>query len=205
VTVTRSLREQIADDVRSDVLCARIHPGARLSEMELAKRFGTSRGPIREALSQLVSEGLLIAKRNCGVTVAPPPPNGVRDLIIPIRRTVESYALRSYFDELTAHDFRVWEDIIQKMHQASRADQVPELVALDLEFHRALISRTGQPELLALWQSVVAQVRGHFGEKVLLRYRDQLDAVVQHHRKLIAVFRKGNCKAAVAELKKHIS
>lgn len=205
MTVTRSLRDQIADDVRSDVLCARIHPGARLSEIELAKRFGVSRGPIREALAQLVCEGLLIAKPNCGVTVAPPPPNQLRDLIIPIRRTVETYALRSYFDDLTKRDFQVWDDLIQKMHAASRADNVQELVALDLAFHRALIARTRQPELVALWQSVVAQVRGHFGEKILLRYRDQLDAVVNHHRKLIAVFRKGNCKAAVAELKKHIS
>jgi len=203
--IARTTREQIADDVRADVLCQRILPGVRLSEMELARRFGVSRGPVREAISLLVNEGLLIAKPNCGVTVAPPPTNEVRDLIIPLRRTVEIYALRSYYESLTSHDFAVWDRLIEKMDRARRQDDVQSLVALDLAFHRAVIARTGQAELLNLWQALVAQVRGHFGEKILLRYRDKLEMVVDHHRTLVTAFRTRNLQTAVDELERHIS
>ncbi|MFO0427214.1 MAG: GntR family transcriptional regulator [Planctomyces sp.] len=204
IKTVRSIREQIVDDLRSDVLCCRIHPGARLAEMDLAKRFGVGRGAIREALSQLVSEGLLIAKPNCGVTVASPPTNEVRELIIPIRRTVETYALKSYFKDLNSSDFDFWRDILKQMDAAGRRDDVNELVGLDLAFHRSLVARASQPELLGIWQSVVSQIRGHFGEKIR-RYSGRLEVIIEPHRRLVEIIQKGNCKEAVRELRRHIA
>ena len=203
-TTVRSVREQIVDELRRDIFCSRLEPGKRLSEQELSKRFGVSRGPIREVLSMLVYEGLLISKPNCGVTVAGPPPRQVRELITPIRRTVESYALKSYFDEISPRDFTDWEEIILKMEAASRNNDYKELIGLDILFHRSLVERAGQPELLTIWQSLVSQIRGHFAEKIL-QFRDQLDVVTEHHRRLIEVFRRGNCRAAINALKQHIS
>lgn len=200
----RSIRQQIADDIRADVLCARMAPGERLSEEGLAKRFGVSRGPVREALSQLVCEGLLISKPKCGVSVAPVSKNEVHELIIPIRQTIETYALQLYYDELTPRDYLVWQEIMLKMELARDEGDENEMVLQDILFHRYLITRAALPELLALWQAILIQIRGHFGEKVV-RYRDNLQAVVEHHRKLIDVFRKGDRSAAIAELKRHIS
>jgi DNA-binding GntR family transcriptional regulator len=200
----RSVREQIVSELRSDILCSRIYPGVRLSEMELAERFGVRRGTVREALTRLVTEGLLLSKPNCGVTVAAPPTREVRELVIPIRRTVESFALKSYFAQLAEADFSEWEGIMQKMDKARKNHDHKELVALDLVFHRYLVARADQPELLGLWQAVVSQIRGHFGEKIL-KFSGNLEAVVEHHRKLIRIFRKGSCRSAIAELKRHIS
>lgn len=200
----RSIRQQIVDELRSDVLSGRLEPGARLSEQELAKRFGVSRGPIREALSQLSFEALLISKPNCGVTVAGPPSREVRELITPIRRAVESYALKACFEDLTPRDFLVWEEIILKMDLASREGDEKELVSLNLLFHRVLVERAGQPELLTIWLALVSQIRGHFSEKIL-KYLDQPTIVGDHHRKLISAFRTGKLRTALAELKRHIS
>ena len=56
-----STRDQITDRLREDVFSGRLLPGERVSEATLAERFGVSRGPIREALSLLTSEGLFVA------------------------------------------------------------------------------------------------------------------------------------------------
>jgi DNA-binding GntR family transcriptional regulator len=203
IKTIRGVREMIVENLRSDVLCSRIHPGTRLAEVDLARRFGVGRGPIREALSQLVHEGLLSSKPHCGVMVAAAPTSEVRDLIIPIRRTVETYALKSYFEDLTQCDFDFWDDILTRMDAAADMDDVDEIVLLDLKFHQSLVSRAIQPELADIWRSVVSRIRGHFGDKIRT-YSGRLQEIVGPHRRLVDVIRKGNCKAAVAELKRHI-
>src|SRR6266568_9551561 len=80
----QSMREQITGRLRDDILTGRLAEGERLHEAKLAERFGVSRAPIREVLAQLTHEGLLEAKPNCGVKVAPSDSESVRDLIVPI-------------------------------------------------------------------------------------------------------------------------
>jgi len=58
----RSLREQVYDLIRSDLSHARFTPGKRFFEVELAARYGVSRTPVREALFQLVNDGLVVSE-----------------------------------------------------------------------------------------------------------------------------------------------
>jgi DNA-binding GntR family transcriptional regulator len=90
------------------------------------------------------------------------------------------------------------------MDAAGRRDDVNELVGLDLAFHRSLVARASQPELLGIWQSVVSQIRGHFGEKIR-RYSGRLEVIIEPHRRLVEIIQKGNCKEAVRELRRHIA
>ena len=201
----RSTREQITDQLREDVLCGRLQTGDRLSEESLAERFGVRRGPIREALSQLTTEGLLVARPNCGVTVAPPAPAPIRELILPVRRTLEVYALRQVFGRLTEADFRFWDDLLFQMERACRRRDVNLVPQLDVALHRYLLERADQPDLLAIWQAIVNRLRAHFWETV--RQADADDDLMRlhrHHVELIDAFRSGNLKSAVRALEEHI-
>ena len=68
-TVFRTMREQIVEYIRKDLLAGDLKAGDPLREKELAERFGVSRGPVRDALLQLTQEGLLVARPHRGVVV----------------------------------------------------------------------------------------------------------------------------------------
>src|SRR5436305_14538741 len=114
----QSMREQILGRLRDDIITGRLAEGERLHEAKLADRFGVSRGPIREVLAQLTHEGLLEAKANCGVKVAASDPESVRELIVPIRRVIETFALKHFFHQINDRDFLAWEGILYHMKSA---------------------------------------------------------------------------------------
>jgi DNA-binding GntR family transcriptional regulator len=199
----RGHREHIVERLRDDILSGRVDEGARLSEVALAERFGTSRGPIREALQQLTHEGLLVAKRNCGVTVAPAAPKSIRELIVPLRRTIEVYALRQFFDDINDDDFRLWEELLRRLKQACRKKDFAATAELDIAFHRSLLLRADQPDLLIIWQTIVGRIRTHF-RKSHTRYADLMD-IYREHRDLVETFRTGDEAAATKALKENIA
>jgi len=200
--LVRGLREQIANQLRDDILAGRLEAGVRLSETSLADRFGVSRGPIREALVQLTNEGMLIGRANCGVTVAPSAPDSIRELIVPIRRTIETFALRLFFDDIGKEDFEVWEEILEKLKAACQKKDFNATAELDIAFHRSLLVRAGQADLLAIWQTIVARIRTHF-RHAHLKMQDALK-IYAEHRGIVDTFRKGDKEAAVKMLEVNI-
>lgn len=200
--LSRGLREQIAGRIREDVLAGRLEAGQALREVELAERFGVSRGPIREALQQLTHEGMLVAKPNCGVKVAPPAPDSIRDLVVPIRRAIETHALRLIFDDLSEADFTHWDAILAKMKIACKRKDFPSIAEQDIALHRSILERAGQPDLLAIWSLIVARVRNHFRQSHL-GYRDLMD-IYHEHAAIVANFRSGDQESAVRILEENI-
>ncbi len=198
----RGLRDQIVDRLRSEVLAGRLVEGTPLREIELSSHFGVSRGPIREALQQLTYEGILTGTPNRGVRVAPPTPDVVRELVVPIRRTIETFALRSFISEVTESDFVQWEAILSRLRSACERADLAKIAEQDIAFHRSILSRSGQEDLLAIWSVLVARIWTHFRENNP-KYANAME-IYQEHRNLVSVFRNGDADAAVAALRDHI-
>ena len=99
--VFRTIREQVADRIRADVLSGRLAEGTSLREQALAAQYGVSRAPIRDALLQLTQEGLLVAKPNCGVRVRSSSGQEIQPLVVELRRKIELFALRKVFKQFT--------------------------------------------------------------------------------------------------------
>ncbi len=189
------LRQQIVDQLRDDLLCGRFTVGQRIVEQDLVERFGVSRTPIREAIAQLSHEGLLESRPHHPVRVAATPSDTIRQLIVPIRATLESFALATVFDDLNADDFRLWNGILEKLKAACKRGDCAETVNCDIMFHRSIIRRAGQKDLEAIWSSIVVRVRSHFWESH--RGYDDLMELYREHRQIVDVFKRGDKQAAI--------
>lgn len=194
---------RVADQLKREILSGRLTDGLRVTEADLSKRFGVGRGQAREAVQMLTAQGLLKARPNCGAIVAPEAPLPIRRLIIPIRRSIETYALEMVFDDLNEVDFQQWEDKLQQMKEACEQRDYHAIAELDIAFHRQLLDRAQQPDLLLIWETLVGRIRSHFRSRQR-RCSDLLD-IYQEHRELVEIFRRGDLDAAMKMLKEKIA
>src|SRR5580698_4701058 len=102
--LTRGLRDQIAEELRRDIVAGRFAPGVQMVERQLAHRFGVSHAPIREALLLLAHEGFLVSQTNRGAQVAPMLPVALRRFFMALRTALETFALRSCYSQFSEAD-----------------------------------------------------------------------------------------------------
>jgi len=157
--VPRSLTEAVFSHLRQDILTCRLAPNSRLKIGVLCERFGASLGAVREALSRLSSEGLVVSAPQRGYRVAPISPEDFADLTR-TRIKIEGMALR----DSIAHGDIAWEgNVVAALHQMSRLNVTDpgsnmrineDWAAAHADFHHALISACSSAWLLRLRQSL---------------------------------------------------
>ena len=194
----RSVREQIADQLRNEVLSDTLRPQQPLRELELVERFGVSRGPIRDALLQLTQEGALVYSPNRGVRVGTPTSDEIRDLLVGLRRQIETNALAQIFDRLTSDDDDLWREMLADLRQACEREKMPSIVEHDIAFHRSLVRRTESPDLEAIWLPITVRMRLKYS-----RHAKLLD-VYHEHARIVDHIARRNLKSALKALEKHI-
>ena len=200
-----SVADQLQGRLRIEVLTGGFPPGERLKEEPLAERFGVGRAVLRETFRQLVQEGLLIAKRNCGVSVAPPPNALVQEALTPVRQTLETYALRRWFARRTPAHFASWQRVLAKMRLACEGRDHGGIMDADMEFHGLIFEHAGLEELLPVWRPAIMQLRAyHVGRN---QRHDDADLIVIHrvHEALLTAFRGKSVAAAERALASHVT
>lgn len=196
--VIRTIREQVVERLRADVLSGRIAEGAPLREVHLAERFGTSRGPIRDALLQLTQEGLLVAQPNRGVRVGRLPAFAIQPLLFELRRKIEVSALRMIFDEIDADDLAALEAILERFRSACERGTMAEVVEHDMAMHRWIVGRPGDPDLVAVWLSITVRMR-----LMYTRHRNLMESYGEHEAVYDALRRRDE-PAAIRALEANI-
>ena len=129
-----SVKDQIANELRSDIISGVMPPETKLKEQELAARFGLSRGPIRDVILQLTKEGLLVSKNNCGASVNSVLDPKMQKLMINLRRQIESFAIDQLKGQLTDQDFEELEGILSQLQTAFDEEDFSEVTQIDISF-----------------------------------------------------------------------
>ncbi|WP_417396693.1 GntR family transcriptional regulator [Gimesia chilikensis] len=198
VELTSNPSASIADQLRMEIITGRIEEGAALREVSLAERFEVSRAPIREALKQLAHEGMVESKPNCGMRVAPSSSKSMQELVIPLRQTVESFALRSIFDDLNDEDFAEWEALLTEMKAACENQDFLQLTELDIKFHQSIVARSPEQGLMTIWLTLVSRLRRHFLEG-FQKPNDPMK-VYYEHLAIVSMFRSGKLEPSIQAL-----
>ncbi|WP_345384386.1 GntR family transcriptional regulator [Pseudonocardia yuanmonensis] len=150
--------ERVADAVRNEVVEGRLRPGGRLPEQALSHALGVSRNTVREALSQLVAERVLVREPNRGVFVAVPDADAVRD-VYRARLLIEPAAVREgeRADDPEAVG-RLRAAVQEGRAAAARADW-PGVAGANQHFHRALVGLAGSERLDQQMALLLAEMR----------------------------------------------
>ena len=152
---SHSIAPQIYDALRARIVDNRLPPGAFLSEAEIARFCDISRTPLRAALQQLASEGLIIVRPQVGSVVAPHDEARLREAVF-IRCAIEEAIARS-LAETGVDDERLAPILAAQKHAAERDDYMT-FFRHDERFHEALAEMAGVPNAWHLVQSVKAHV-----------------------------------------------
>jgi len=191
----------VTDQLRDHVIHGRFEPGAILGEVELAGRFGVSRGPVREALQRLVQEGLLRREPRRGISVPVLTDVDIADLYL-AREAIEAAAMqvvlrgdpRTMAVELQA--------TVDRMRVAVAADDWGQVADLDIAFHRRMVDAAGSPRLSRLYASVIGETRACFNMTAWYPGREHL---VDEHQELAVLVAARDVKGAQAALASHLS
>ena len=197
--MNRTTREKIADVLRAEVVSKVLKEGMPLREEALAKRFGVSRIPVRDALLQLTQEGWLVSKPNFGVRVAALPNTDLQPLIVTLRRQIESFALKSMMKRLDEVDLSAMDRIIQDLRVACEKGEVGLVVDADMSFHRFIITSSNTSDLMPLWMPVITRMMLHYS-----RHANWMESY-HEHANIASAIKAGNQKKALALLKANIS
>lgn len=150
----RSLAALIEAEVERMIMAGEIAPGDRINENQLALRFGTSRGPIREALRSLEAGGLVELKPNRGVFVRSISLQEACD-IYDVRAALFGLAGRLCAERLTEAEIKDLKDLVSAMEKAAKTKDFDTYYPLNLKLHEFIIDHSGNPVLASHYRDLV--------------------------------------------------
>jgi DNA-binding GntR family transcriptional regulator len=151
-TTRRALRHDVRDGLVRGILEGEFGPGDRLIEMHIAKEYGTSQGPVREALRELEMLGFVRSEPHRGTYVRDPWQQGMLELY-ELRGALEEFAARMATPKLR-DDTSALQAEVDAMAAAAVADDVHAAVEHSERFHRCIIEASGNQLLETVWSSL---------------------------------------------------
>ncbi|EME98532.1 GntR family transcriptional regulator [Streptomyces mobaraensis NBRC 13819 = DSM 40847] len=145
--------QAVCTAIRDDIVSGAFPPGSRLIEELLARRYGVSRVPVREALRTLASEGFVTTRRHAGACVAEPTEQEAADLL-EVRALLEPLGAARAAQRRTEAHLKVLRGLVRLGRERARAGQPGELCPLGDWFDETLAQASGSPSLAALLTQV---------------------------------------------------
>jgi DNA-binding GntR family transcriptional regulator len=193
----------IYEQLREEILSGAMKPGDRLVELELARRMGTSQGPVREALARLRAEELTITLPHRGSFVSEISVEDARDTY-DVRRVLEPYAHKLALPRMGEAEYRVLEEEIDRMAEAAKTGRFADNVAHDMAFHRQIFHWSGSPMLMRFWHMIEAKTRNFIAVASPAVFDDP-EPQVRSHYALLELMRKGDLPALEKQLDRHLA
>ncbi|WP_439593056.1 GntR family transcriptional regulator [Microbacterium sp.] len=196
-----SLGEQVAAVLRRRIVRGELGPGDRLTEESLAEEFEVSRGPVRDAITQLVFERLLRIQKPRGVYVVGLNAEDIEQLYSlrgALERLAISRAMRSAVDErwlpLTAS--------VSLMNDAADTRDHAGFLRADLAFHSEIYVLSNHPRLEAAWRQYSPTFEALL--EATINHDDDLHESAADHQRLLTLMQAGDEDVAVDALERHL-
>ena len=197
----QSLSDQAADILRRAILNGQFKPGGELNETDLAERLGISRGPIREALRILNTEGLAETLPYHGTRVRSFTLKDIEELYS-MRVLMETFAVRRIIEKQESERIVGLRTYYDGMVVSAAKNDFQKLNELDRAFHDSLIDISNHKLMKSLWQMVAMRVQ----QIMALNNRrfSDLHEIANNHLRIIEKIESGETEVACKLLEDHI-
>jgi DNA-binding GntR family transcriptional regulator len=199
-----SLGKLVRDDVLGMILRGEIQPGQRINEPDVAARLGVSRVPVREALRELESSGLVEARKHSGVFVRKLGVDEIRNLY-EMRALLDGFAGRRAASLPAGQRQRLAQALdasVSRMQDAAQAEQVSAYYSENLRFHWMLVEAAGNPALAETYRNIIQKL--HLSRLTNLSHGLGMQASVADHREIAAALRAGDAGRCERLLADHV-
>lgn len=192
--------DKIVELVEEQILSGLIPPEAKISEGQLAKEFGVSRGPAREALNRLEDKGL-VEKKDFGRSIKRFDIDEYRETY-ELRIIVEAYCTMQAAERSTEKDHKIINDLVDQMGKNLAPENRPTLRKLVVQFHDAIVESSRNKTLTETYHQASKKIR--WANTVVLKLRDQQLDFSEHRRIADLIIRRESEKAR-ALMERHTS
>jgi DNA-binding GntR family transcriptional regulator len=191
----------VARRLRDAIVSGRYAPGERLRQEEIASEMGISRVPVREALRQLETEGLVTLAPHAGATVAQLDPHDL-DEIYAIRIALEPMLIAESAARLDADQIDHLRGLVAKIEAS--VDTPEHWLDLDRRFHVDSFAAAPMPQARELAEGFWNRTQHYRRAHVLGMTREDLEVVHLEHRLILDALERRNGEDAGAALRTHL-
>lgn len=189
------LKEKIASILMQRIIDGKIAVGDKLKEAHLAKEFGVSQAPVREAMITLVSKGILEHRPNVGTHVKS----------YSKEETIEIYQIREALELYACHclenaDISFIKEIYKKMLKTVKEQDVKRLVEYDQYFHELLLKGCGNCSMTHIWRE---QYTKSAVTHVIKEFDAPLEEIVSMHLPIIEAIEERSVQKCDAAIRHH--
>lgn len=196
-----TIAQAVAAHLREQILSREIAGGEPLRQDAIAKSFGASIIPVREALRQLEAEGLVELKARRGAVATKLTLAKAMEWIH-LRRLIETDLIGYAIKEATTSDINKAEEILNKFDAAmDNHKDIERWGAYNWAFHSTLYAPANRPETMRVLATLHSNCDRYM--RLQLLTGDHIDRAKAEHRELMDLYKKREKRAAKALIKKH--
>lgn len=191
----------VYQSLRDDIVAMLLQPGIKISENDLARRFGISRTPVREAIQRLADEGLVEIFPQSGTFVARIPYDALPEAMV-IRKALERTSAAMAASRATRSQMLILASIIEQQREASQNSDSAAFHQADELFHAKLAEFAGYPGIWKLVLQVKTQVDRFRHLTLSLPHR--MDGVIKEHEAILEAIQRKDSDAASEAMTVHL-
>jgi DNA-binding GntR family transcriptional regulator len=197
-TTRRALRHDVRDGIVRSILEGEYGPGDRLIEMHIAKTYGTSQGPVREALRELEMLGFVRSEPHRGTYVRDPWQRGMLELY-EVRAALEEFAARMATPRLCG-DVSALQAEVDGMADAAVRNDVRAAIDHSERFHRLIVEASDNKLLYTMWSSL--SITDHT-ELTMVTLDLDLATLAESHQPIVDAIAAGDVELACRVSREH--
>ncbi|MGI8456544.1 MAG: GntR family transcriptional regulator [Propionibacteriaceae bacterium] len=201
--VQPALGNLVTDVLRDMIISAKVQPGQHLKENELAAALNVSRGPVRQALLQLETEGHIELRRYRGAFVTTLTRADVEE-VHTLRGAIEELAASRACTQMGDEGFEQMDEVLRAMKAVDNTIDPDAAVQLDLRFHDIIYAFSGHRRVQRVWESIRGQVTV-FLKARNVNFPDFVEVGYAEHLELRDGLALGDPATARMAINKHIA